>query len=366
MFEPIPNPTGGSMITRICVALLVVSLVITASATAQTPALQKVTINFPARSGGSWPMFIAKEGGYYQKYGLDVTLAFGPGIQGVAMITGGSAVMTNSSMEQAMQAGSKDPGTLISVGSMLNKGTFALLAAKNIASMKDLKGKRIAVSMVGDAVYNYTIALIAKAGLKANDVQWVSSGTDANSRALFLTTKRVDATLLTAPAYFKVESQGYKVLANMADYSDIYASSVYLFTSKTLKADPKLAESIIKAQAEAIKRFYEDKPFAVKAYLATNKEDGDIKQQQADLERMYDIYAMGNAFERIPYVQAAAVKSVVNQADAQTATAMKAFDFKKVVDNSIVDRLVKEGFFEKLFGSGIKSEEERKSKLALR
>src|SRR5262245_61648228 len=234
---------GGSMISRIGCALLLAVVVVTSIVSAQTPALQKVTINYPARSGGSWPMFIAKEGGYYQKYGLDVNLAFGAGALGVAMITGGDAVMTNSSMEQAMQASSKDPNALISVGSMLNKGTFALLAAKNITSMKDLKGKRIAVSMVGDAVYNYTIAMIAKAGLKAKDVQWIGSGTDANSRALFLTTNRADATLLTAPAYFKVEAQGYKVLANMTDYPDIYASSVYLFTKKTLNTNPKLVES---------------------------------------------------------------------------------------------------------------------------
>jgi len=43
---------------------------------------------------------------------------------------------------------------------------------------------------------------------------------------------------------------------------------------------------------------------------------------------------------------------------------MKAYDFHKVIDNSIVDRLVKEGFFEKLFGPGIKAEEQRKAKLA--
>jgi hypothetical protein len=36
------------------------------------------------------------------------------------------------------------------------------------------------------------------------------------------------------------------------------------------------------------------------------------------------------------------------------------------VDNSAIDRLVKEGFFEKLFGSSIKTEIDRKSKLALR
>ena len=45
---------------------------------------------------------------------------------------------------------------------------------------------------------------------------------------------------------------------------------------------------------------------------------------------------------------------------------MRAYDFHKVIDNSLVDRLVKEGFFEKLFGPGIKAEEDRKAKLAYR
>ena len=348
------------MMTRIRFAFLVSALFISSVTSAQTPPLQKVTINYPARSGGSWPMFIAKEGGYYQKYGLDVNLVFGQGNLGVAMIVSGEAAMTNSSMEQAMQASSKDPGALISVGSMLNKGVFALMAAKGINSVKELKGKRIAVSSIGDAPYNYTIALLAKSGLKATDVQWVPTGTDATSRMVFLTTGRADAALLTAPSYFKVEAQGYKNLGNLADHSDIYASSVYLFTRKTLAANPKLSEMIIKAQAEAIKRFYEDKAFAVKAYLVYDK------QEQADMERVYDLYAKTSAYERIPFVLTGAIKSVVDQADSQTATAMKNFDFKTVVDNSTVDRLVKEGFFQKLYGAGIKSEEERKSKLALR
>ena len=38
--------------------------------------------------------------------------------------------------------------------------------------------------------------------------------------------------------------------------------------------------------------------------------------------------------------------------------------FKRVVDNSTVDRLVKEGFFEQLFGAGIKAEEQQRAKIA--
>jgi hypothetical protein len=66
-------------------------------------------------------------------------------------------------------------------------------------------------------------------------------------------------------------------------------------------------------------------------------------------------------------VQAGAVKSVIEQqSDAQIAAQLKAYDFKKVIDNSIVEKLVKEGFFEKLYGPSIKAEEDKKAKSAFR
>ena len=305
-------------------------------------------------------MFIAKEGGYYQKYGLDVDLVFGAGTLGIAMITGGDAAMTNSSMEQALQASSRDPNALVMMGSTLNRGMFALMAPDKTNSAKELKGKRVAVSQIGDAPYNYSVAMLAKFGIGPRDVQWVPVGTDANARAVALTTGRADATLLTAPAYFALEKQGYKSIANMADYNDIYASTVYLFTRKFVAANPKLPEAIIRAHTEAIKRFYDDKAFAVKAYMAYDK------QSQGDVERIYDMIAKSNQIERVPYVLAGAIKSIMDQANADAATQLKQFDPKKVVDNSVIDRLAKEGFFEKTFGAGIKNEQERKSKAAFR
>jgi len=348
------------MISRISlVALLAVALT-TPAAFTQQPALLKTAINYPARSGGSWPLFIAKEGGYYQKYGLDVELVFGAGNLGVAMISSGQAAMTNSSMEQALQASSRDPSALVSMGSFLNKGSFALISAKNIGSIKDLKGKRIAVAQVGDAVYNYTVALLSKSGLTAREITWVPVGNDATARAAALQANRADAALLTAPSFFRMQEAGFKNLANLADHKDIYASSVSLFTRKTVTGNPKLPEMILRAHAEAIKRFYDDKAFAIKAYIAYDKQD------PKDVERIYELYAKNRAFERVPYVLAVAVNSVAAQANAEQATQLKAIDFKTVVDNSAVDRLVKEGFFEKLFGKGIKSEEEDRSKQALR
>jgi ABC-type nitrate/sulfonate/bicarbonate transport system substrate-binding protein len=327
---------------------------------AQPASLQKVTINYATRTGTTWPLYIAKEAGYFQKYGLDANLVFGVHPAGIAMVVSGEAVMTNYPLEQAMIASSRD-GSLAIVGSPYRKSLFALMAGKNIANVRALKGKRVGVSQIGDAPYNYAVALLGKAGLMPRDVEWVPIGTDVNGRAAALTAGRVDATMLTAPVYFRLEAQGFKSLANTSDYDDIYAPTVYLFKKAAIASNPKLAEALIKAHTEGIKRFYDDKAFALKAYIKYTKED------PAELARVYDRYAKTNTFERVPYVTTVAVQYMIDHpVDEQIAALLKKFDFHAVIDNRIVERLVKEGFFEKLFGPEIKQEESLKAEQAFR
>jgi ABC-type nitrate/sulfonate/bicarbonate transport system substrate-binding protein len=322
-------------------------------------ALKKVVINYPNRSGSQWPLFLAKDGGIYEKYGLDVELNFGVHPAGIAMLASGQGQLVNSSLEQMMQAASKD-GSLSLVGSSLNRGTFALMANKAITDVKALKGKKVAISQVGDAPYGYIVAILSKAGLSDRDVQWIPVGQGVAGRAAALTTGRADATLLTAPAYFKLEAEGYNTLVNLAERDDIFASTAYTMAKRDLQADPTLAEALIKAHAEAIKKFYEDKAGAVAVY-----QKFDPEAIQAEVERTYDLYAKPQAFERVPYVLAPAVSSVVNQqADPQLSELMKNYDWKQVIDNSIVDRLVGEGFFVQLFGDDVRAEQERKAGLA--
>jgi ABC-type nitrate/sulfonate/bicarbonate transport system substrate-binding protein len=347
-----------TMTIRVFLLTIVIAVVGTA-AWPRAQALQKVTINYPTRSGASWPLYIARDGGYYKKYGLDVDLQFGVHPAGIAMLTSGQAVMVNHSLEQGMVASARD-GSFALVGSSSNKGLFALIGQKDLKDVKQLKGKRVAVGQIGDAPYNYTVALLGTYGLGVRDVQWITVGTDVSGRAAALQTNRADATLLTAPNYFRLEEAGFKNLANLADH-EVYAATVYLFSKSAVTANPKLAEQIIKAHAEAIKRFYEDKSFAMKTYMAYDK------QPEADVSRIYDYYKNGNIFDRVPYVMDGAVKAIIaQQVDQRLAADLKAYDFKKVIDNSTVARLVKEGFFQSVFGPGIKAEEQRKASLAFK
>jgi len=212
---------------------------------------------------------------------------------------------------------------------------------------------------VGDAPYGYVVAILSKAGLSDRDVQWIPVGQGVAGRAAALTSGRADATILTAPAYFKLETD-YNTLANLAEREDIFASTAYTMAKKDLQPDTKLAEALIKAHAEAIKKFYEDKPAAIAAYLKYDPE-----AVPAEVDRTYDLYAKPQAFERVPYVLKPAVDSVVNQqSDPQLSEQMKKYDWKQVIDNSLVEKLVKDGFFVQLFGDSVTAEQDRKASLA--
>jgi ABC-type nitrate/sulfonate/bicarbonate transport system substrate-binding protein len=322
--------------------------------------LQDITINYPAKAPANWPLFVAKEGDIYQKYGLNAKLVFAVHPAGIAMVVSGEAVMTNYSLEQAMQAASRD-GSLVIVGSPLNRALFALMGGKGINSVRELKGKKIGVSQIGDPPYSFAVAMLAKAGLSARDVSWIPLGTDGNGRVAALVGGRIDATMVPPPAYFRLEPRGFKELANLADYPDLYAPLAYVFKKSVIAANPNLPLEIIKAQADAINRLYLDKELALRAYMKYDS------QTKADVDRIYEHDRKANTYERIPYVMAAGVQYIIShQSDPQIAAQMQGYDFHNVIDNSYIDRLVKEGFFEKLYGAGVKYEEDRTSKLAYR
>ena len=317
--------------------------------------LQKVVAMVGARSGASWPLWLAKDGGYYQKHGLDVELVYAVHPAPMAAVISGQAVMTSTGADLGILAAFRDTSLTLN-GSFLNKGSFAMVAAKNLTRMEQLSGKKIGIGRVGDPPYYMSISLLEKFGVNAKDVQWVSIGVDAAARAAALQGGQVDAALVTAPSYFRLEAAGYPVLASVADYEDIYVSTYYLFRKETVLNSPKIAEGFIKAHSEAIKRFYDDKAFAVQTIVKY----GAARDQQ-DGGKVYELFNRSRSFEPIPYVLKDSVKAVVER-QSQAQPQLKQFDFSKVIDNSIVDRLAKEGFFQQIFGSSIRElQQKRKS-----
>jgi ABC-type nitrate/sulfonate/bicarbonate transport system substrate-binding protein len=312
--------------------------------------LRKAVAMIGARSGASWPLWIAKDGGLYAKYGLDVELVYAVHPAPIAAVISGQAVMTSSGSDPALLAASKDPA-LVVLGGFMNKGSFAMIGSKATTDMKQLSGKKIGIGRVGDPPYHMAVSLLKKYGMTARDVQWVSIGVDAATRAAALQSGQVDAAMITAPAYFRLQTAGLPVLAVLLDHDDIYVSTYYLFRRESLNKDRATALAFIKAHAEAIKRFYDDKAFATKTMIKY----GGTKNVE-DANRVYELYEKARVLEPIPYALKGSVAAVVERQSQE----LKGADLTKMIDNSLVDQLVREKFFEGTFGASIRDEQQRR------
>ncbi len=80
----------------------------------------------------------------------------------------------------------------------------------------------------------------------------LQAGVDAAALAAALRTGQVDAALITAPAYFRLQAAGLPVLAVLLDHEDIYVSTYYLFRREALTKERPMALAFVKAHAEAI------------------------------------------------------------------------------------------------------------------
>jgi hypothetical protein len=113
--------------------------------------------------------------------------------------------------------------------------------------------------------------------------------------------------------------------------------------------------AFIKAHCEAIKRFYDDKPFAAEImikYGGTGNLD--------DANRVYELFKKARVLEPIPYALKGSIDAVIERQGQD----LEGADFTKMIDNSLVDQLVKEKYFEAVFGASIRDEQQRKQAMA--
>ena len=111
----------------------------------------------------------------------------------------------------------------------------------------------------------------------------------------------------------------------------------------------------MKAHTEAIKRFYNDKAFASEVMI---KYGG--TRNHEDAGRVYDLFNKARVLESIPYALKGSVDAVVER----QAQELKGVDLAKVFDNGLVDQLVREKYFESVFGPSIRDEIVKKQSMA--
>lgn len=217
---------------------------------------QKVSIALPVATLESMPIFVAQDKGFFKKAGVDVD---------IITSRGGSEAMKAyiAGDVQFAAIGFPEVGLMREKGvdaelffAQCNRVPFALIArtGSGIKSVKDLKGKTVAVTSPGSLTANIAKYFAMKAGLDpVKDVHFVSVGGGPGILGA-LKSKSADAAMLFEPFVTIAVKQGMATkVVDVAKELNAFMAAPVTTSKAFIDKHPKEAKAIFDALAEAQK-----------------------------------------------------------------------------------------------------------------
>lgn len=316
-------------------------------ATFTNPLLAATKVSFPYTPIGvaSWPWWIAKDAGYYEKHGLDVDMIY----------VGASPVIVQAMLggQAGVGAGGGTPlvsnvlqgGDVVQVATLIPYAIQSLIVRSDIKSTKELAGKKVGVSRLG-AIPHFTLQAIAKL-YNVQGVNVVQTGTTAQGIAS-LTQGLIDGVITSAPNTFRLMKDGYRELVSPKDFRKLNFEFLIngLVARRSFGAkNREIVIGMIKATMEGTRRMFADEKFA-KSVLAKYTRQSESEVLDQSYRFALDIYV------KDPTVTASSIQPIVqqaaewNQIDAKLAAATPTGAY---FDNSYIEEIKRSGFYNQIW-----------------
>jgi len=334
----------GSRFARLLLSAATISFA--AVGWSQEKKLETLNVSYVSVSASRAPLWIAKDLGLYEKYGLDVRLVVIRGTQlPITALVSGDIQIIAAPATGSMVAAAR--GLPVVVIGTFGPSTFRLVSQPSITSISELKGKTIGISQPTNTDDFTVRRLLLKFGLvPGKDVNILGTGlTESGKRmALMLQGGRFEATLATPDTIYDLESRGGKVreLADTVELG-IHTSISDLSTTRDfIKNHRKKLQAFLMAFSEAIWIGKTNKDVALKIFRKYMRTD-DPKR----LEMMYNNYMMKQIPAK-PYPMEEAILSDIEN----LSTIVPEFKGKKTSDfmeSSVLKEIESQGFFTRLY-----------------
>ena len=234
----------------IVLCLLLIFLALT-SGTLQ--AQSRVTASYPGIAGFNIPFWVALDTGEFKKAGLEVdpVLISGGSKSMQALLSGGLdfAHVSGGVPVQAILSGAEV--TIIATPS--NSMSGGVIAAKDIKSYNDLRGKKIGIASFGG---NNDIGLrfaLKKNGLNPDrDVTFLQLGGEKN-RLTALERGAISATIMSPPGLFVAEAQGYSRLGDMITMGMRYPELSIIVRKRDMKERRDGVRRYLRAYVDSVR-----------------------------------------------------------------------------------------------------------------
>jgi ABC-type nitrate/sulfonate/bicarbonate transport system substrate-binding protein len=247
-------------------------------------------IVFPG--GFNWPIWVAQDKGLFEKNGITVKVVPTPNSQfqlkgliegkfDIAM-TAIDNVIAYSEGQGATKT-EVEPDIFAFMGG--DNGFLRLVATPDVKDTADLKGRKISVDALTTGYAFVLRKLLENAGLKHEDVEFVSAG-GVVQRYQSLLKKEHAATLLISPFEVGAEAQGFKRLANADEALGRYQGLVGAARRSWAKQNEKELIGYIRGYTAALDWLF-DPANKAEAIAILRKHSPNLNEEQA--ARSYDV-----------------------------------------------------------------------------
>jgi NitT/TauT family transport system substrate-binding protein len=312
---------------------------------AQDGKLERAVVSYAGMSGLRGPLWIAKETGLFEKYGLDVRLVqITAGTTSINALIAGDVDMVITTSSAAIAAALRGaPVTIIATG---GAPPYKLVAPPTVTSALQLKGKVVGSSQLGSGADFALRKLLPKLGLTpGKDVTILPTGlSEPKPRMLLILQGRIDATLGTVDSILQFELNGQKlsVLADLMEMGVYVSGSDIATTREFLKNYPHRAKAFLKAFSEAIWTGMYNKEILYRVYRKYMKVDN-----AKVLESMHKSHFLSGVIPLKPYPRLEAIQSDIEYLSLSNP-AFKEQKPADVTDPTLLREIESEGFFARL------------------
>jgi NitT/TauT family transport system substrate-binding protein len=300
----------------------------------QSPAAEPKKIVFAYSSVGSMAtaVWMAKEVGAFEKYGLPCDIIFissGPVV--VQALIGGD-LQGGSGASNAVVNAVLNGAPIIGVAATANRPYHRLYVQPEINKLEDLKGKTLGVTRFGSITDNLTRILLRRSGLEGAVNVRQMGGTIEVAAAFH---NRVIAGAVTGDLHAPPPSQP-KILVKLIDLGIPYSMNMIAVARDYYRRSPENVERMVRAYSEGVAAMNQQKERALKVIAKYGR--------IPDLKGIEDHYNDSVTYlERVPKAEPEAVQTILE------FMGKKGIPLDTFMDNSIVERLSREGFFDKLY-----------------
>src|SRR5947209_4688574 len=192
------------------------------SSEAQSTQLKPVKLAYCSQLLCGVPYEVARSTGLFKQHGLDVELVYTRGGNAaVQALVGGAVDYAATALDVVIQAYANVGADLRRFAVTGRLPLFALVTAPKTAdqirTIKDLEGKTVAVSALGNADHALTLYLLRQAGADAAKVQFATMGVNLLEA---LRQGQIDAGVVQEPALTLLSKSGARILMNGMDLAD--------------------------------------------------------------------------------------------------------------------------------------------------